>query len=128
MSAYMVDDPQISAVLNKGVSLGVLHPNKVQRAGQTMVNNNNKSLEACYGDKAGDLMYPHKYVHDSTVQVDDWQAHKYATCVAFQCSEYKTWKKSSSYRLLRAVQKAVEALYPGRDVDSATEDKHWCYH
>ncbi len=119
MSAWMVCDKQISVVLTKAVGLGVLLPCEVQQMGQNIVNANCKSLEALYGANE-EMIDKHKFVYykaglspDGYIlyKVSDFQAHKYAHCIDYQSCEYKTWKKSKSYKFIKTLCKTIEDKY-----------------
>ena len=106
MSAYMVDDKQISAVLNTALKMNLIQIKDIKRIGQNIVNANVKSLVARYGKR--DLSNKHKFRYFVTKRISKVQAHKYAHCIDYQCCEYKTWKKSKAYKFLNSLCKAIE--------------------
>ena len=111
MSAWMVCDKQISVVINKAIELGIIEKKDAQRIGQTIVNNNVKSLVSRYGNR--ELNNKHKFQHHDIIDLSLSlvQAHKYARSINYQCCEYRTWKNSSSYKFLKTLSEVIESKF-----------------
>lgn len=129
MSAWMVCDNQISVVLTKAVGLGILLPCEVQQMGQNIVNANCKSLEARYGANE-EMINKHKFVYNPDISVVDFQAHKYAHCIMYQSNEYKSWRKSKSYKFLHKLCNAISDKYGMHDdyiAEKKWEGLNWSF-
>jgi hypothetical protein len=109
MSAYMVSDEQISAVLDTAIAMKLIAPRDFKRIGQNIVNANVKSLVARYGKR--ELSNKRKFGYIVTKDISKVQGHKYAHCIMYQCSEYNTWKKSKAYKFLMLLCAKIEATY-----------------
>jgi len=107
MSAYMVSDKQISAVLHTAIEMGFLPKKDAKQIGQIIVDANVKSLVALYGDNS----QQHKFCLRRVPKISKKQAHKYAHCIEYQCCEYNTWKKSKAYKFLMLLCAKIEENY-----------------
>jgi len=126
MSAWMVCDKQISAVLHTAIEMGIIPQKDAKRIGQTIVNANVKSLFVRYGDNSN----KHRFCFKRVPKISKKQAHKYAHCIAYQCCEYNTWKKSKGNKFLMLLCAKIEENY-GLTYKEVTEKLweglHWSY-
>ncbi len=107
MSAWMVSDAQISAVISTALKMNLISVKDIKRIGQNIVNANVKSLVTRYGKS--EEQNKHKFGYIVTKQICKEQGYKYARCIAYQCCEYSTWKNSKAYMFIDSLCKAIEA-------------------
>ena len=107
MSAWMVSDEQISAVISTALKINIISVKDIKRIGQNIVNANVKSLVARYGKR--EEQNKHKFGYIVPKEISKEQCYKYARCIAYQCCEYDTWKNSKAYIFIDSLCKAIEA-------------------
>lgn len=115
MSAYMVSDRHISAIINTAWKLSPEGENPFgdyspEEVGEILKQANVESLEALYEDTDG-FADRSPFQHDSEVSVDALSFMKMIACFKYQACEYEGWEMSEAKELLeRVVWYAVESL------------------
>jgi len=109
MSAYMVSDLHISAVINKMVEMELINKSNINKVGQMIVDENINSLVARYGEaEKAENSHTFQFIENEETQVSDIQAHKLAHCIEYQSCEHDQWKDSKAFRTLDKLCKAIE--------------------
>lgn len=127
MSAWMVCDTQISAVISTALKLNIITVKDIKQIGQNIVNANVKSLVARYGKNEEQNKHKFGYIVPKEMSLE--QGYKYARCIAYQCCEYKTWKKSKAYMFIDTLCKYIETRL-GKTYDQLADewsDLNWSY-
>ena len=107
MSAWMVSDIQISAVIATALKMNIILEEEINGVGQNIVNANVKSLVYRYGEE--ELLNKHKFVYTVSKDISKEQGYKYAKCIDYQCCEYPTWKNSKAYKFINQLCKSIES-------------------
>lgn len=120
MSAYIVSDEHISALLGVMVKCGILdvkNMGEVVHVGQLMVNENCAAVKARYGDEVGEapeFVLSVKHFQDAhTKPTNIIQFLKWLDAYEHQCSSIRSWQSTRAFAHTNHLRRALIRKLPG---------------
>ena len=104
MSAYLVDNKTINNILVGAIDEGIILEEEATRVGRKLLRANMFSLKDRYPDMdMSDRQRILKQFQFQNQEPTHNQVIQSGRCLNYQACEYKSWKKSDAYQLIKAV-------------------------
>lgn len=111
MSAWLLSDAHMNALVEGAIRLGVIAPEDAQKTGAMLRRANTKSIRARYGDSRWDT--PETYGRPAyryrapREPLSDVALFKNVGCYDYQTCEYDGYEKSPAARFVRLMRNAL---------------------
>lgn len=115
MSAYVVTDETIDAVLTYAESIGALtalasNRDNATAIGQLLLDENHRAVNHRYAEAGASHAYAYKPYNKRLRPVE---VLKLIQCISYQCCETDDWAQSEAHSILRMIEQCVIRTLPG---------------
>ena len=124
MSAFLVNNTHINAIVTFAVKQNIIVKEEAQRVGEMLLRANIRSLKARYGDviKLKELKYTYEHTPTSDAQV-----LKCISCLDYQSCEYDAWHRSNARKFLKELSSTYTLSNVSKD-STEYNKAMWEYH